>query len=96
MSVKYTFDKDKAQWIEIEGAASLTMRELNALFTGEQRDMFALAAGVVKLAHLMDRHGEEVNASDATQIDRLTLAQWDWLRHSIIAAARDEALDPEA
>jgi hypothetical protein len=94
--MRYTYDRDKTQWVEIEGASALTMRELNGLFTGEQRDMFALAAGVVKAAHLVDRHGEEVAASDATQIDRLTLGQWDWLRHSIIAAARDEALDPEA
>jgi hypothetical protein len=94
--MRYTFERDKSQWVEIQGAAGLTMRELNGLYTGEQRDMFALAASVVHSAHVMDRHGEEINASDAGQIDRLTLAQWDWLRQSIIAAARDEALDPEA
>jgi len=94
--MRYTYDKDKAQWVEILGAAQLTMRELNRLYTGEQREMFAAAASVVAAAHLVDRHGAEVNASDPGEIDRLTLGQWDWLRQSIIASARDEALDPEA
>ncbi len=94
--MRYTYDKDKSQWVEINGAAQLTMRELNRLYTGEQREMFAAAAGVVAAAHLVDRHGAEVNAADPAEIDRLTLGQWDWLRQSIIASARDEALDPEA
>ena len=93
--MRYVYDKDKTQWVEITGAAQLTMRELNRLYTGEQREMFTAAAGVVSAAHLVDRHGDEVNASDPNEIDRLTLAQWDWLRQSIIASARDEALDPE-
>lgn len=94
--MRYTYDRDKTQWVEISGADALAMRELNRLYGGEQREMFATAASVVKACHILDRHGAEIDATNAAEIDRLNVPQWDWLRQSIITATRDEALDPEA
>jgi hypothetical protein len=94
--MRYTYDKDKQQWVEILGADKLSMRELGSLYRGEQREMFATAASVVDACNLLDRHDMAIDATNADEVDRLTLGQWDWLRQSIIASARDEALDPEA
>lgn len=94
--MKYIYEHDREQWVELHGCAQLSMRELNGLYTGEQREMFGVAASVVAKASLQDRHGAPIDAQDAEQVDRLTLLQWDWLRGVIIQAARDEALDPEA
>lgn len=89
------YKRDKNQWVEISGADRLTMRELNSLYTGEQREMFVVAAEVVSASYVLDRHDAEIDLTQTSEIDRLSVPQWDWLRESIISATRDEALDPE-
>lgn len=91
--MRYTQGK---QWVEIVGASQLSMRELNALYSGDVARGFAILAEVVKEADVRDRYGEPINLSRPDEYDRLTLKQYDWLRSCVVEAARDETLDPEA
>ena len=91
-----------AEWVEIDGAADLPMRELELLYGGTMADAYAVAQDVVtawqfttkgKPVGGVTREGAEREVLDCPG---LSLKQWDWLRDRIFEAARDEALDPLA
>jgi hypothetical protein len=88
------YQRDGAtDWAEIRGAAELSMRELDSLYTANRDEAFKVAQSVLEGCEFT-RRGKLVDAQ--ADIMALTLRQWDWLRETIFTAARDETLDPEA
>lgn len=84
-------------WVEIEGADELAMRELTGLFDADAQAAYTIAAGVVT-DWQFSRKGQPVGRGPDGRLDvaGLTAKQYDWLRKRIVEAARAEALDPEA
>lgn len=81
-------------WVELEGVAPRTMRELNVLYENAEKAR-ALVMASVKAGELNNSGGAVDLKLPDWPLD-LTLAQWDWLRECMWKAARDETLDPEA
>jgi hypothetical protein len=81
-----------SDWVEINGAADLPMRDLDALYTATTEKAFSIAKGVV-VDWGVTVKGAAVEVGDMMG---LPLRLWDWLRDCILKSARDEALDPEA
>ena len=82
-------------WVVIRGAAERAIGELEQMYELPQSAAYALLDELVAEAAFTDRRGEAFNPAPGGY-KRLTLAQYDWLREQVWAAARDETLDPQA
>ena len=81
-------------WVEIQGAAKLPMRELLALDADALPVAHAAAVALTTDAHFQDHTGAVVDWRG--DVLGLTVQQWNWWKGRIWAAARDETIAPEA
>lgn len=83
-------------WVEIEGAADLPMRDYTLVIGGtfsETRDMLkTLIVG----AELHERNGDAFGLVEDADWTRLSTRQVRWLRETVSDAIKDELLDPLA
>lgn len=89
--MRYVNEKT-GDWVEIKGAADLSMRELRQLYDAGAMDAAIALAKAVVVDWSYTLKGQPVTVGD---IDGLPPRGWDWLRQCIMDATRDEALDPE-
>lgn len=91
--MKYT--RSNGDWVELEGAHELTMREYNDIWTGDQATARATVAGLIVACHFVNkRHTIDAPVTGESLFD-LTMKQWDWLRGRVGEATRDNDVDPE-
>ena len=81
-------------WVEIVGAWKKSMRALSALDTATLEEAHAAAVALTPDAHFTDDDGNVLDWRG--DVLALTIQQWDWWKHRIWAAARDERIAPEA
>lgn len=81
-------------WVEISGAATLSMGELEVMYQLPQERAYGLLDSLI-VAGAFTAHGGAV-VDPRGNYKALTVQQYDWLREQVWAAARDETLDPEA
>jgi len=81
-------------WVEVRDVAHRPMRELTVLDGQLLSAAHAFAVSVTPEAHFTDASGAVVDWKNDPL--GLTVQQWGFWKRSIWAAARDEALDPEA
>lgn len=87
---KYT--SGRGDWVELTGAAKLSMRKLDGLYSVDRDSMFGLAQSLIVASVFQTEDGTVDAKADMLA---LTLQQWDWLRERIFQAARDEVLAPQ-
>jgi hypothetical protein len=90
-------DKKRGWWLDIEGAAELSMQELITAINNIQEG-WPLIKDVVKDSHFSDRHGVEF-ALDFENPDgwlKLSSKQRHWVQAQVRQAALDEVASGEA
>lgn len=81
-------------WVEIHGAAALSMGELEVMYQLPQERAYTLLDSMIVAGAFTTHSGAVVEP--VGNYKALTVQQYDWLREQVWAAARDETLDPEA
>jgi len=81
--------KGTSDWVEIVGAADVSIRELNSMWEADQEAARALVASVVADGQFTVKGAQIDMGADDWPMD-LTIKQWDWIRQQIPNAAREE------
>jgi hypothetical protein len=91
--MKYT--RKGGDWVDIDGAHELTMREYNSVWIGDQATAREIVASIVTDCHFLNRKGIVEGKPTGDNLFDLTIKQWDWLREKVGEATRDNDIDPE-
>ena len=88
--------EERGWWVDIEGAADLSMLEMNK-FLSSIIDGWDVLLDVVKDSGFTDRHGEEFKLeAGENEWMRLSSRQRKWLTDQVIACSLDEVVSGEA
>lgn len=91
--MKYT--RSNGDWVELEGAHELTMREYTAIWSGDQAAARNTVAALLVNCHFANKRRVLDGKLTPDDLFDLTMKQWDWLRGRVGEATRDNDLDPE-
>ena len=93
--MKYT-EENRGWWVEIEGAADLSMMEMNK-FLSSLIDGWPILMSVLKANAFTNRQGEDFELTDGeNDWMKLSSRQRKWLTDQVIAASLDEVVSEKA